>query len=134
MESIKNKFRKVLIVDDEFVDTYIIKQLMQNCHFADEYVLIDSSQDAYDYISEELNSGSVLPEVIFLDINMPMYNGFEILEKIETFVKMNNLETKVYILSSSNYKEDIEKAMSFAPVANYFIKPLSEDMLLSISK
>ncbi|MFN0049794.1 MAG: response regulator [Cytophagales bacterium] len=132
MEASVNRFKKVLIVDDEFVDTFITKHLMLKCNFADVYILIDSSQDAYDYISEELTLGSKLPELIFLDINMPMYNGFEILEKIETFVKMNNLNTRVFILSSSDNIDDIRKTKAFNCVEDYFVKPLNEEMLLNI--
>lgn len=125
-----NKFKKVLIIDDEFVDTFIIKNLMQQCHFAHEFVLIDSSQDAYDYINEEINSHSVnFPEVIFLDINMPMYNGFELLDKIETLVKMYEVKTQVCILTSSNYIEDKIHSNSFKTVTHYFSKPLTIEML-----
>jgi len=132
MESNKYKFRKVLIIDDEFIDTYIIKHLMQSHNFADEYMLIDSSLDAYDYISEELIGDGKAPEIIILDLNMPLYNGFELLEKIDAQVNMHQLSTKVYILSSSDYIVDINKAKAFHSVAGYIIKPFTEEKLKEI--
>ncbi len=132
MVSTANKFKKVLVIDDEFIDTYIIKHLMQAQNFADEYILIDSSLDAYDYISEEMNGDTKFPEIIILDLNMPLYNGFELLEKIDAQVKMHKVNTKVYILSSSDFIEDITRAKSFQSVAGYIVKPLTEEKLNGI--
>ncbi len=126
-----NKFNKILLIDDNPVDNLVAQRFINAAKITKECIAIDSSLDAYDYIEEV--SGKEFPEVILLDLNMPMYNGFEFLERIEKMVDNNEIKSKVYILSSSDNPKDVLRAHTFKSVAGYFIKPLNEDSVNKIS-
>ena len=73
-----------------------------------------------------------IPELIFLDINMPVMNGWEFMEE---FVKIRSTIQKkidIYILSSSTDSIDIQKAKSNPEITDYIVKPLTPDLLKNI--
>lgn len=126
-----NKYKRVLLIDDNPVDNLISQRYLRDSKIANECIAIDSSLDAFDYF-DELNVVD-FPEVILLDLNMPMYSGFEFLDKIEKLVDSHLVKSKVYILSSSSNPKDIQRAKSYKAVADYFVKPLNADYVSRIS-
>ncbi|MFN0049421.1 MAG: response regulator [Cytophagales bacterium] len=131
MVAIANKYKKIVLIDDNPVDNLISMRYINASKIANECIAIDSSLDAYDYF-DELNV-SEFPEVILLDLNMPMYSGFEFLDKIEKMVDSHQISSKVYILSSSSNPVDIKRASTYKSVADYFVKPLNADLVSKIS-
>lgn len=127
----KNKFNKILLIDDNPIDNLISQRYINAAKIANECITIDSSLDAYDYFDEL--PAKDFPDVILLDLNMPMYNGFEFLDKIETLVNAHKINSKVYILTSSNNPKDLQKARTYNAVADYFVKPLNADLVNKIN-
>ena len=80
---------------------------------------------------EYAKSAEQCPDVILLDINMPIMDGFEFLEEFEKRYKCRD-HTKVFVLTSSNQDEDREKALKFSCVKGYFDKPLSAKHVMEI--
>lgn len=126
------KFKKILLIDDNPVDNLISQRYISNARIAKECITIDSSLDAYDYLFEEIDSKD-FPEVILLDLNMPIYNGFEFLDKIEKLKDKQLINSRVYILSSSTNSKDVQRAKSYKSVVDYFVKPLNEDTIKKIA-
>lgn len=83
-----------------------------------------NGKDAFD---EYLMDGDNLPEIIFLDINMPILNGWEFLDLLNSH-DLNKLP-KIYMLTSSISPEDVNKSENHPLVTGYFTKPLSLDKL-----
>ncbi|MEM6801417.1 MAG: response regulator, partial [Bacteroidota bacterium] len=73
-----------------------------------------------------------LPDVIFLDINMPVMNAWEFLEEYKEISKNFSKEVKLFILSSSVYKRDIAKSAEYPDVTDYIIKPLNKATLQKV--
>ena len=73
-----------------------------------------------------------LPEVIFLDINMPVMNGWEFMEEFAKIRNMLKKKIEIYILSSSTDSHDIKKAKSNPEIKDYIVKPLTPDLLKTI--
>lgn len=88
-----------------------------------------NGQEAINYISKSLTEKETLPDVIFLDINMPVMNGWEFLEAYEKLGSKIKKKSKLYVVSSSIDSNDKAKAKKYKTVTDYIIKPVSIDQL-----
>lgn len=125
------KFRKILLVDDDETSNFLNEFLIKGMGIVDEVIIATNGQEAIDIIGHVKNSEN--PEVIFLDLNMPVMDGFEFLENFEKVKTQENIQIPIYILTSSNYFKDFERVKKFA-VAGYIIKPLTEDKIFDTLK
>jgi CheY-like chemotaxis protein len=89
-----------------------------------------NGQEALEYLADLQSSGQDFPQLILVDINMPILNGWEFLTAYETLQAPNPVH--IYMLSSSVYENDIEKAKSFKTVQGFISKPLSIDRLTEL--
>ena len=90
-----------------------------------QYIICRTSKEAIEYISKT----DPLPEIVIIDLNIPLTNGFSFLDKF--YDKFIN-KLSVYILTSSVNPEDYNKAMSYPFVKGYLKKPLSRDIVQKI--
>ena len=121
-------FQTCLLIDDNPLDNYINSLLIQKNNFASEVISLESSEEAL----FELKIGTIKPDVIFLDINMPVLNGFEFLAKYSKLdIKKDN--TKIFVLSSSLNPADLYRAINTPYVTNFIEKTLNRDKLLEIT-
>jgi len=124
----------VMLVDDNDTDNFISKRIIEITNFAEEVIVKSSGKSALDYLND--NAGEVvnLPEIIFLDINMPIVDGFVFLYEFEKFAVNIKDNCKVIILSSSDNKRDIDKIVNNDYVIKFITKPLTEKSLEEINK
>lgn len=127
------KFNKVLLVDDDDISNYLTEVLIQKLDFSGEIEVYKNGEEALNYIRECIISKGDLkvPELVILDINMPVMDGFEFLEEFEKLQNTNNMEIPVVMLTTSNYNNDIQKAQKYK-VAGFVNKPLTEEKFLEI--
>ena len=118
----------ILIVDDDEMFTWINKKVLRSTSEDIEVDICSNGKQALRYL--ELNAGSpeFLPDIILLDINMPVMDGWEFLEDYEKIVRNLKRQPKIWVLSSSIVPEEIERANKHSLVAGYISKPfLKED-------
>ncbi len=122
----------VMIVDDNDTDNFISKRIIEITKFANEVEIKNSGKSALEYL--ENNEGNIkkLPDLIFLDINMPIVDGFVFLYEFEKFSSLLKNKCKVIILSSSDNKRDIDKIVNNDHVIKFITKPLTEKALNEI--
>jgi CheY-like chemotaxis protein len=116
----------VMLVDDNETDNFISKRIIEITKFAKRVEVKNSGKSALDYLKENQSSAEDLPNIIFLDINMPIVDGFVFLYEFEKFSEVVRNKCKVIILSSSDNKRDIDKIVNNNHVIKFITKPLTE--------
>ncbi|HEY5825615.1 MAG TPA: response regulator, partial [Cyclobacteriaceae bacterium] len=104
---------------------FVQKRFIEINRFADQVITFRSPMEALDY----LNGGHELPEIIFLDLNMPVMDGFEFLERYVTLPEKIIQSSKIVVLTSSSSTADRERAIGFHNVIDFASKPLSAQSL-----
>ena len=119
----------VMLVDDNDTDNFISKRIIEITGFAKDVEIKNSGKSALEYLEENKADADKLPDIIFLDINMPIVDGFVFLYEFEKFADSIKNKCKVIILSSSDNKRDIDKIVNNDHVIKFVTKPLTENAL-----
>ncbi len=127
-------YKKVLIIDDDEISNFISQKLLEQCKVAEEINSYDNAREALTFIDTCISRGKAVPDMILLDINMPLMNGWDFLKRFEAIPGISKETTKLYILSSSVYSKDFDTAAKHELVSGYIVKPLSKEKLLEISR
>lgn len=119
---------KICIIDDEWICRFITQKLIEKTGVDTHISQFANGQEAFEFISDGCSQPWSLPELIFLDINMPVANGWKFLELLQALrpVDYNPL---IYITSSSQNDEDIARASSYPEVSGYISKPITPVVL-----
>ncbi len=115
----------VLIIDDSKMDRFIVEKMIERSLLADRIENRELASLGLQYLQHCMESGQRLPNVIFLDINMPEMSGFDFLEAFDQFPPEIKKDCFVVMLTSSLNEDDREKAMSYEAVRMYCSKPIS---------
>jgi CheY-like chemotaxis protein len=121
---------RLLVIDDDDINIFIMKKMVQKTGYETDMVSKTNGQIAIDYIKELIETNQPLPDLILIDVNMPVLNGWEFLESYEELNVEKNIE--MYMLSSSIYENDREKAKTFKSVKGFICKPLSIEQVTEL--
>ncbi len=127
------KFDRVLLIDDNDIDNFINERMITTNLFSKQVIVKNSGESALKYLKENENEIENLPQVIFLDLNMPVMDGFAFLLEFEKLSEKARNMCKVIVLSSSISPEDINRASTNPFVVKYVNKPLNEKYLAAIN-
>lgn len=117
----------VMLVDDNETDNFIHRRVLEMGHFSKEIIVKNSGKSALEYLENNKDNIELIPEVIFLDINMPIVDGFVFLFEFENFPQSIKDNCKIIVLSSSDNKKDIDRIVDNDYVIHFITKPLSEE-------
>lgn len=120
---------KVLLIDDSDTDNYIHNKYIKSTEFAEHVIIKNSARDALDYLINLEKNADAVPDVIFLDINMPIINGFGFLDEFANLSLQIQNKSKVIILTTSDHPRDISQVSDNSIVKEYLNKPLNEKNL-----
>ena len=129
---IMGRFNSCCIIDDDEFFAFNAKRLIKDSGFSENVLCYTNGQQAIDGIIGLLIENVPLPEVMFLDLNMPKKDGWDFLEELERIPLQQRIDTSVYITSSFVSPENMKKAEAFKIVKKYLVKPLTSKMLDSI--
>ena len=127
------KFDRVLLIDDNDIDNFINERMITTNFFSNRVIVKNSGESALNYLRENSGEDANLPQIIFLDLNMPIMDGFAFLNEYEKLPDTVKKNCKVIVLSSSISPEDINRASTNPLVVKYVNKPLNEKYLAAIN-
>ncbi|OCB78262.1 response regulator [Flavobacterium piscis] len=123
------KFETVMIIDDNPVDLYIISRMITKNNFGKNVLHYTDPTDAIKYLQANQDNISQLPQIIFVDIYMPLMSGFEFLESYDMLSDTLKKYCKAYIISSTIDNEDIARSTSNKNVVSFHVKPITKEFL-----
>ena len=129
------KLRKFVLVDDDQISCIVSAAILDGIGVAEQIESVYSGMEALQYIGEnytgEEDQGHI--DLIFLDLNMPLMDGFEVLDALRELNNLDKSRFVIAILSSSKSSSDIKRASSYKDLVHCYIeKPLSEERVKEI--
>lgn len=127
-----NKKLLIAIVEDDLIFQFIAERLIESINSEHQTIIFSDGKEAIDFIDSNRNELDTLPDIIFLDINMPVMNGWQFLNKYIEIKSEIKKEITIYIVSSSKNPDDFIKAENINEVTDYIVKPINREKYTSI--
>ncbi|RIV45658.1 response regulator [Flagellimonas pelagia] len=125
-------FDIAFIVDDDPIHQFGMKVLLKKVKLSKEILVYHNGQEAIDALLDLMEKGGELPSIIFLDLNMPIKDGWGFLDDFVKIPHNNRRKVVVYVVSSSINPTDQERAKEYEVVSNYMVKPIHENQLTEV--
>lgn len=133
-----SKYHSVMLIDDNEIDNLINQKMVEAARLSDYIYTHTGAKSAIEFLKniEQLEKDvveRVLPDVIFLDIDMPLMDGFQFLEEFNKLKDTTIKKCKIIMLTSSINPQDVSKSKKYEAVKKYLNKPLSQESLMDLS-
>ena len=115
----------VCLIDDDSIYQFTARKLLESTGLAKHIQSFYNGSEAINYFKDQNNTHETLPDVIFLDINMPIMNGWEFLEEYHKIYNKLPKLIVVYVVSSSIDSNDMQKSREYKTVSDYLVKPIN---------
>ncbi|WP_027001633.1 response regulator [Hugenholtzia roseola] len=128
------KYYAVMLVDDSEIDNLINQKMIQSANICDVIYVHSGAKSAIEAlrnlekIAKDVPS-KILPDVIFLDIDMPLMDGLQFLDQFATLLPQTQQHCRIVMLTSSINPKDMTRSKKYDFVKEYINKPLSKDVL-----
>ncbi|WP_269223363.1 response regulator [Flavobacterium sp. IMCC34518] len=118
----------IMCIEDDPITIMLFKKVVQKAVFAKEIIYATNGEEAINLI-HDLSKQQTIPQLIFLDLNMPIMGGWEFLDLFNDSDYFNLNYTKVIILSSTIDPKDIKKSKTYPNVIDFLSKPITVEKL-----
>jgi len=132
------KIQCILLVDDDATTNFLNEELIDDLGIAEQVHIALNGQEALDYLNHKGKFKTTdqhqypTPNLIFLDINMPLMGGFEFLERYRKLPSEKKAEVVIIFLTTSDAHKDKLKQINDETVSDFIEKPLRQDELMKI--
>ena len=120
---------KVYIIDDDPIHQRIAQIMITKHQLYDEFVSYTEAAKAIEALENNYKNSDLLPDVILLDLNMPVMDGWDFLEKFDKIKDTFTKEIRIFIVSSSVDEKDISRSQSYVTVKGFISKPLNPEII-----
>jgi CheY-like chemotaxis protein len=117
---------KIYIIDDDEIFQFITRKSFERLERKDELHFFLNGEDALNSIRRAVKEGIELPEIIFLDINMPIMDGWDFLAELQVLIDSAVNKPYIYMVSSSIDDKDLIKSKKYAMIKDYIVKPIKD--------
>lgn len=118
-------FQKIYLIDDDPIYLFVVKKLITEQKFSQVVTTFENGKLAMDSLLELEALSESKPNLIFLDLSMPVMNGWEFLDSFKTAPIQNKEKIKIMVMSSSINPTEIDMIKSYSIVEDYIVKPLT---------
>ncbi|WP_423996925.1 response regulator [Maribacter sp. IgM3_T14_3] len=127
-----NNVLKTCIVDDDSIYRFTMVKALESTKCPMEIMAFSDGEEAINFMLDNLEQDSVFPDVIFLDIDMPVMDGFQFMEEYVKIKPRVGKKITIYMVSSSLDPVDIERAKKISAISDYIVKPIGLNRLKNI--
>lgn len=121
--------KRFLLIDDDDIICIVHPAIIQQTFPGSSIEIIQSSLEAIEYINEMAKMNEPSPDAVFLDINLPQMNGFDLLQQLSDAAREWLAQTRIYMLSSSIDERDMERVKEIPLIHSFVGKPLTVEFL-----
>lgn len=133
MKKPRTAYTTAMLIDDNEMDNFINSKMIEGCCFASRVFVHSGAKSAIEYLNNICVLGNehdnLIPEIIFLDLNMPVMDGFQFVDEFEKFPEQFKKKIKIIMFTTSLNPDDSKKATQAKCIEGFVIKPLSESSL-----
>ncbi|MET0759299.1 MAG: response regulator [Flavobacterium sp.] len=126
--------KTIAIIDDDDIFVYITKKAVEQINLVEQIKVFGNGKDAIDYLKENCCKPELLPEIILLDLSMPIMDGWQFLDEYTKIKPKIGKKIIIYIVTSSISPDDMKRAKKIDAVSDFIIKPITKDKLIEIIK
>ncbi len=119
--------KTIALIDDDDTFIYLSKRILNKIDNIKQIEVFANGLDGLNYLKLNIDNPTLLPEIIFLDLSMPIMDGWQFLDEFINLKSKNLKKILIYICSSSISPYDISRAKSINAVTDYIIKPISKE-------
>lgn len=124
------KLNSILLVDDDPATNFVHRFVIKKTKLTEKVTVVENGKEALEYLQS--NDDEPKPNIIFLDINMPIMNGWQFLEEYERLNANTQGDIVLIMLTTSLNPDDLSKANTFTTINGYRNKPLTTKMIEEI--
>lgn len=130
----KSKYETTMLIDDSEIDNFINLKMLEGCNFSDRTYIHTNGKSAIEVLKniERMGEKSLFPDIIFLDLNMPIMDGYQFADEFEKLPIELRGKTKIIILTTSLNPSDMERAKKYTQIVKYINKPLTCEILQTL--
>lgn len=129
-----NKIKSLALVDDDEVYSFVTKKLMEDSKLVDIIKIYKNGLEAIEFLKKNSSKPEALPEIILLDLAMPVMDGWQFLEEYLLLKPRIGKKITIYLVTSSISPRDFERAKTISEVSDYIIKPVTKQNLVDMIK
>lgn len=126
------RYQYVMLIDDVDLDNFINEKLILLHHFSKYVYICSNAEEALEKLALLAADGINYPQIIFIDINMPMVNGFQFIAAFKKTLDLQLQNPKLAILTSSVFERDKDEASELSKDIVFLNKPLSKEIFDSL--
>ncbi|MEP6465209.1 MAG: response regulator [Parafilimonas sp.] len=122
----------VLLIDDDTIYQFVSCKTLESTGYISKIKVCSNGEEAYKFLENNMRNADELPDVILLDVNMPVMNGWQFLDAYKYLRPNLSKEIHLFIVTSSMNDQDKEYSKRYNCVQDYIVKPLAKDKISEI--
>lgn len=124
--------KNLWLIDDDEIFVFLTQKTIEKTNFSGEVTVFTNGKKALDQLTMIAGNNEMLPGIIFLDLSMPVMDGWQFLEEFVLLKPKFENAITIYIVSSSVSPHELQKAAGISDVSDFIIKPVSKERFIEI--